>query len=210
MDLDAFARRASLESLKFNTKPIMLTLDIGAAFASVARSWLWAALTMCGLPAGFINTLRAAYTYAWCYSRSGRSMFRIESGIMQGCPTSGLVWALLSHPFIEAIRRRLERVNRNPELSAASLAAGWIRACADDIGIVLRDLADLPVVENIMRRIGRGAHLQLKAKKCVIVPLWQAFDEETRRYTRRRLAKRGTPMEGFCHCERGRLPRHHP
>ena len=180
VDLDALARRASFEGQDNSDYPMLITLDFGAAFASVARTWIWRVLEASSLPKGYVTALKAAYRWVACYAASkgqdtneATLLFFVNSGILQGCPTSGLVWAVLSHPFLAGIDRMLQRQ-----------ALGWVRACADDIGIVLRKGIGLLRLKRLMDRIEAGTLLKLKTKKCVIVPLWGPLTAEATRLAR--------------------------
>ena len=55
--------------------------------------------------------------------------------------------------------------------------AGIVRACADDIGIVLKQLKHLKIIYPIFSDCKTHAGLALKPPKCVLVPLC-AFSEE--------------------------------
>ena len=50
---------------------------------------------------------------------------------------------------------------------------GTTRACADDIGLVVRSLKYIPLLQLTLDQITRGASLALNFTKCVLVPLWQ-------------------------------------
>ena len=90
----------------------------------------------------------------------------IRSGVAQGCPLSGTLWALGLDPFLRLLSRAL------PSRSLGSLGA-----CADDIGTILRSLALVQALEPIFVRMQRVATLRLQASKCVIVPLWTELSQ---------------------------------
>eukprot|EP00959_Pyramimonas_sp_CCMP1952_P430682 9019779-Pyramimonas_sp.AAC.1 len=87
-------------------------------------------------------------------------LFWISSGIIQGCPSSGCIFALAADPFMSNFDASICRKDR-----------GVVRACADDVGAALRRLEHLRVMHRIFSTARRVAALVLKLKKCVIAPL---------------------------------------
>ena len=55
-------------------------------------------------------------------------LFAIIAGIIQGCPLAGTTFALDADPFLEHFRRIIYYTGK-----------GIVRACADDIGMALKD-----------------------------------------------------------------------
>eukprot|EP00969_Alexandrium_andersonii_P150972 6675717-Alexandrium_andersonii.AAC.1 len=54
VDLDYFAHAYALDALEQNKRPIMLFLDVAAAFPSLAHDWIIMVLMQLGAPAGFL------------------------------------------------------------------------------------------------------------------------------------------------------------
>eukprot|EP00959_Pyramimonas_sp_CCMP1952_P062508 1307089-Pyramimonas_sp.AAC.1 len=98
-------------------------------------------------------------------------MFYLQSGVMQGCPLSGSVWAIA----MDKLLRRLVG-----EVSPSSLGdcRGAVGGCADDAGLVQPRLADLPRAFPVFNEAERLAHLRLQTKKAVLVPLWTELTPE--------------------------------
>eukprot|EP00959_Pyramimonas_sp_CCMP1952_P309946 6486021-Pyramimonas_sp.AAC.1 len=90
----------------------------------------------------------------------------ITSGIIQGCPASGTLFALGADPFLKMFRQKLETPN-----------LGLVRACADDIGAILFRLRDTGILREIFGAAQTLAHLALKTAKCKLVPLAAEFNE---------------------------------
>eukprot|EP00959_Pyramimonas_sp_CCMP1952_P348083 7290822-Pyramimonas_sp.AAC.1 len=59
-------------------------------------------------------------------------LFDLSSGIIQGCPASGALYAVGSHPMLAAFHDRLDRHRY-----------ALTRACADDVGSALAKLCFL-------------------------------------------------------------------
>ena len=82
--------------------PLWFFFDFAAAFPSVAHQWIWIVITRCGLPDGLQEIIRAMYSCVFAYGRTNGTsakMFPIFSGIIQGCPLAGSLFALLPDPF---------------------------------------------------------------------------------------------------------------
>ena len=66
--------------------------DFAAAFPSVFQAWLLLVLKAIQAPEGFINTFTSMYSENHAYSRNQGGlvlMFKVFSGVLQGCPLSG-------------------------------------------------------------------------------------------------------------------------
>ena len=102
--------------------------------------------------------------------------FFIHSGIKQGCPLSGSIFALAIDPLLRAICvRSLTRSN-------------VLRAYADDIGVVLMNvLLELPGLIQIFLKWELASLLKLNVKKCALIPLWCAGVHRLQRWLRRSL-----------------------
>ena len=62
-------------------------------------------------------------------------MFVVLSGVLQGCPLSGSLLVIVIDPLLHMFKTQLE----NTGLATT-------RACADDIGVALRQLQSLPTL----------------------------------------------------------------
>ena len=92
--------------------PLLVTFDVWQVFAAVARAWIRKALLAAGIPQGLLAVLWTAYHNVRCVSTHGAeraTLFVVSSGVLQGCPSSGLVWSILSAPPITLLRAVLKR-----------------------------------------------------------------------------------------------------
>jgi len=75
---------------------------------------------------------------------AARLLFLITSGVVQGCPLSGLLFALASDPTLNCFDERL-----------VSGAEALVAACDDDIGMAIKSIELLAIAtvffENIFR-----------------------------------------------------------
>eukprot|EP00959_Pyramimonas_sp_CCMP1952_P206084 4309568-Pyramimonas_sp.AAC.1 len=90
------------------------------------------------------------------------SLLLINSGVMQGCPLSGSLWAFGMDPIIRSLELALP-----PDPCDGSLGG-----CADDLGAVLSKFVYLTRLFPSFASASRLASLHLNPLKCVIVPLW--------------------------------------
>lgn len=102
--------------------------------------------------AAFVGVAAAAHA-----ALGGKEMFRVSSGVLQGCPLSGLYFVLATDGGLRHLQRELREHS-----------AGLARACADDLGAILLDIAGLEVMRPFFADAQAGAGLTLKPKKCQI------------------------------------------
>ena len=124
-------------------------------------------LVWTGLPEGFRNLISCIYylNASMTSSTLGLSFFCwIMSGVLQGCPLSGLLFVLILDPFLRAIEGQLE----SPGLALT-------RACADDIGAVVYEISTLKIFHALFTILAKIAGLHVKDRKCVIIPIATRF-----------------------------------
>ena len=82
------------------------------------------------------------------------------SGVLQGCPASGMLFNSALDPFLFAFCSALGNGSK-----------GIIRGCADDIGFALSGMKHLNLLYPIYQQAEALAGLALHPSKCVLVPL---------------------------------------
>ena len=87
-------------------------------------------------------------------------MYVVLSGVLQGCPSSRILFALIMEPFLNMFLVQI-----------VTPGCGHIRACADDVGAVTRDFKSITVPVQVFDCANVVAGLQLKLSKCVLVLL---------------------------------------
>jgi hypothetical protein len=156
--------------------PAIILFDIMAAFPSLSHQWLFVVLVKMGIPQATIQAFKALYRD--CFATimlmgKRRRRFAIKSGIRQGCPASGTLFALAMDPCIRYLIARI-----GPDL-------GLVNAYADDIAAVIRNLFDsLVLVNRCFEIIGQATALHLHPGKVVVVPLWKFDEAEVRQRIR--------------------------
>ena len=125
-----------------------------------------------GLPIGYRAALLALHARPLALARTpsgeGVVLFSMDSGILQGCPLSGSLWALCMDPIVRAMD------------AICTCDVGILTACADDLGLLLHSLGTLPQIAQVFMDACRLARLSLAPRKCVLVPLWAPCTEEFR------------------------------
>jgi hypothetical protein len=161
--------------------PAIFLFDLMAAFPSLSHQWLFVVLAKMRIPKGIIRALKALY--ADCSATivlGGRRLRTIHmlSGIRQGCPASGTLFALVIDPCLRYL------------ISKVGPERGIVNAYADDIAAVLRDMFEtIGLIDLIFKLIGRATSLHLHPGKVQIIPLWK-YDAEDIRGQIRLLAPR--------------------
>ncbi|CAK0803153.1 unnamed protein product, partial [Prorocentrum cordatum] len=105
------------------------------------------------------------------------TIFWIRSGIIQGCGLSGSLYALASSPMLADLERSIEHRR-----------LGICRACADDLGAVLYELASLRILVRVLGVMEKIAGLKIKISKCTLVPLVGGMTETLKTMTQAQLA----------------------
>ena len=110
VDLDGAARVFAIQKDTARL-PLLVAWDFAAAFPSVSHDWLFRVLKHMRIPDGLMNVIRAIYhcNLAWGSIRGCLSpLFVAMSGILQGCPLSGLLFAWIMNPFLEAMKAMID------------------------------------------------------------------------------------------------------
>ena len=87
-------------------------------------------------------------------------LFAFSSGVLQGWPKSATLFLFAINPFLLHFEEALKGNNY-----------AEVRACADDIGICFRDFRGLKVAHLVFACAQSFSGMNLKPKKCNIVPL---------------------------------------
>ena len=135
--------------------PAIILFDFCAAFPSVAHELIMIICSAMGLPEGLLYYIRSLYRNNVCIYRgsdSDRTLYKIESGIIQGCPLSGSIFVLTVDPFLQLLKRTIPSATN--------------RAFADDIATLVQSLQDLPTLKRNFDLFKDISGLDLKIKKC--------------------------------------------
>jgi hypothetical protein len=158
----------------YSDKHGLVLLDIRAAFPSLRQQLIFYVLARMNIPANIVEAVRLLYAECKADIMLNGEIFdgiNMTSGIKQGCPASGSIFALALDPFIRYLLLQLP--------SPLHLTVAF----ADDIAIASRHLFKiLPKILSAFRRLEVAAALQLNMKKVKIIPYWTGGKFETKRY----------------------------
>ena len=148
---DTFARCYGMLPASF--LPLIALFDFAAAFPPVAHDWIHLVIEAAGLPQGIVNLFREIYRDVFAYGRSSSEkahyLFQLASGIIQGCPLAGTLFAILIDPFLRAINKTFIDNIISPSPCHHPLPSGAVHACADDIAVVLSSITGLIPIQPI-------------------------------------------------------------
>jgi endonuclease/exonuclease/phosphatase family metal-dependent hydrolase len=142
----------------------LVFIDFRAAFPSILHGWIKAVLIATGLPLCFVYAFLSLYIAVSATVRFGSgssSSFLMQSGIRQGCPASGAIFALCIDPLLRRIY--------------AWLPSPWSKlvAYADDLAIALRGARGLVAqLFAIIDEAEPATGLCINVGKSTLVPLW--------------------------------------
>ena len=126
LELDTEARITSMQPEARSRSPFLASFDYGQAFPSMSQFWIFLVLGQLNLPGPLLCFLKMIYSQVFCFGQTGDALFYmylIQSGIAQGCPASGILYAIASHPFAAHLHDLIE-----------ARKLGIYRLCADDAG----------------------------------------------------------------------------
>lgn len=141
-----------------------ILVDFRTAFPALSRRWLLKVLRAMGMPLGMVRVVEQLYINCECmlvFSGEVVGTMAITSGIKQGCPMSGSLFALAVDPFLRCI------------LVTSVVGLLRLEAYADDLAIVMSKFwEDVRAIMEQFHRWRLASALALNERKCVMAPLW--------------------------------------
>ena len=166
VDLGVYGRIRGMQPV--DSDPSLISLyDFAAAFPSMSHTWIAACPTALGAPPGARDLIMSMCCLNLAHSAAGGALiplFLSLSGVLQGCPLSGFLFAVGVDPFLWWMYKVIELAG-----------LGKIRVCADDIGTALKNISALLVLYPIYVAIERAAGPSLKPSECLLVPTGHEF-----------------------------------
>ena len=99
----------------------IVPLDLKNAFPSLIQAFLFLVLRLAGVYEALIKVTEGVYDNARAFaSLDGGPMqflFLLASGIMQGCPLSGTMFAITFDPFLRDLERRIDQKRQGKDES---------------------------------------------------------------------------------------------
>lgn len=170
--------RNIIRHVNVENKPLaVISLDQSGAFDRVNRTYLMSVLEKYGFPAYIIRGIKTLYQDATAMVRVGGSLtseISLCRGVRQGCPLSGLLFAISMEPFLENIRRNLVGVHLGPSCSLVKVVA-----YADDITIFTDHLGDVNTVFKTFKTYQNvsGAELNVQKSKGLWTGAWKRRED---------------------------------
>ena len=187
VDLDTYAHIHALSTIQ-ERLPLLVFFDFAAAFPSVSHEYLMLALHAMKFPLGFINVIECIYINNNATYNTGNrtiNMFKIVSGVLQGCPLSGFLFAICIDPFLRHCETSTlgTTSTSTPQHAKSPYYSNMlhvreciIRACADDVGASMSDIKHLLSLHSCYTLMQVISGLRLKPKKCNIIPLYCTYN----------------------------------
>ena len=153
VEIDAVSRCFSLAF----PLPLIALFDIKTACPSLFWDWMHAVFEARGFDEGFCCMLEGIYYMVWACSAILQILFAIWSGVIQGCPLSGLAFAVSFDP----VGHSMGKIDK--------IGSSLTRFCADDVGAALSSPEVLRQFHTVFRVFAILTGLEISAKKTVFV-----------------------------------------
>jgi endonuclease/exonuclease/phosphatase family metal-dependent hydrolase len=165
IDVDTAAQKISVKS----SRGAIILFDFRAAFPSMNHSFIWETLKMAGIPTDFIDAIRALYSDNKHLIKIDGGLFdgpTVRSGVRQGCPLSGLLFAICADVLLLRLQDALKGEDDT------------VCAFADDTAVVLEDyVLNAPTVDILFSEFAQISKLELNISKTLFIPLWPMSSE---------------------------------
>ena len=149
---------------------------------STVRSWIIKTLERANFPAWVRHIAKASMFNAHFISNEDTFMFKVTSGVGQGCTTAATLYTIAAEPIIDFIKKHL----RSEDFEIISVYA-------DDTSFTLAEIRKLIPMHNTFQHVKDATRLCINFDKTVIIPLGHevAYDDLSREAAQ----LRGTPWE---------------
>lgn len=155
---------SALHGVRRSSSGGLIFVDFLAAFPSVRRRWIRRVLEVMGVPGQARRLVESLYLDTFALVAVGAAEpvpIRVLSGIRQGCPASGCIFALAIDPVLRGI------------MGCSPSPLNRLVAFADDLATYLHHfLGMIRRFLELLADVAGATGLQLAPAKTVIVPLW--------------------------------------
>lgn len=154
----------------------LLSLDQEKAFDRVDHQYLFKTLEAFGFGPYFVSLIKMLYNEVYSMLKINGSLtrpFSVSREIRQGCPLSGLLYAISIEPLLVSLRRQLSGFNI---LSDPSVDSVKLTAYADDITVVIKGSEDVTSLISSLNKYQQASSARINWEKCASLLLgdWQA------------------------------------
>lgn len=152
-----------------------LSLDQEKAFDRVDHQYLFKTLEAFGFGPYFVSLIKLLYKEIYSMLSLNGSLtrpFSVSRGIRQGCPLSGLLYAISIEPLLVLLRRQLSGINVPSFPSAEPVK---LTAYADDVTVVIKCSEDIISLISSLDRFRKASSACINWGKCASLLLgdWQ-------------------------------------
>ncbi|GAA5949593.1 hypothetical protein JCM10213_002611 [Rhodosporidiobolus nylandii] len=162
----AFILLMALERARHEKKDVYTCfVDLKKAFDSVDRELLWSRLASYGAKGPVVSLIQHIYRYMRTQVKLGKelsSAFRVEMGVLQGDPMSGMLWIL----FIATLSEQLGSSSLVPLLAGKPVSHLLM---ADDVALLAKSREELQRLIDLLSLYCRDSLLTISLEKTHIV-----------------------------------------
>ena len=138
---------------------------------------MFEAIKQLGVPRGILDFIGGIYETVNALSSSGNLLFKVASGVLQGCQLSGALFAASVDPILTHLSSIVDAPLCTVVPRTHPLPTGKLAACADDIGGALASIRVLGPLCRAFMIAERVTNLKVNPAKCVIVPVCSCAQE---------------------------------
>lgn len=172
-----FVMRDMITVAKMHNMDIgFLSLDQEKAFDRVDHKYLFKTLEAFGIGPYFLSLIAMLYNDIYSMLKIDGSLtkpFSVTRGIRQGCPLSGLLYAISIEPFLVSLRSQLSgfNISSDPGIDSVKLTA-----YADDVTVVIKDTEDVTKLVSTLNTFQQASSARINWEKCesFIVGDWKS------------------------------------
>ena len=148
---------------KDNIDGIICALDFKAAFNSIEHDFIWYTLRTFGFDESFINWIKLLYNdteLAVLNNGYTSEWFKPKRGVMQGCPTSGMLFNLA----VEILATQIRNCSAIRTIGLNNFTTK-ISQYADDMTVFVKDEHSLEALIKILEDFAKVSGLELNRNK---------------------------------------------
>ncbi len=126
----------------------LISLDQEKAFDRVEHLYLWHTLQVFGFNSVFIDMIKTMYCEIESVIKINGSLctpFKVQRGVRQGCPMSGILYVLAIEPLLFRLRNMLKGLTL-PQCNTTF----YLSAYADDVIVFINDNNDVQELQQIV------------------------------------------------------------
>lgn len=150
----------------------MISLDQEKAFDRVEHLFLWSTLKAFGFNDMFISMIKAVYCNIESVLKINGGLcapFKVERGVRQGCPMSGMLYSLAIEPLLQKLRIHLKGLSFPDCNNSLHLSA-----YADDVIVFVNEKEDVIKLEKIVNdfKLVSSAKVNWRKSEAIMVGSW--------------------------------------